>query len=85
MAKVKNNEQKPEVQDSKQNPNVMTMDDVEYDIDSFTDYQNEIWKDIINYLAQQQRLERWKQGQIHMPRISLNDESEEKEAELVEA
>ena len=85
MAKVKNNEQKPEVQDSKQNPNVMTMDDVEYDIDSFTDYQNEIWKDIINYLAQQQRLERWKQGQIHMLRISLNDESEEKEAELVEA
>ena len=85
MAKVKNNEQKPEVQDSKQNPNVMTMDDVEYDIDSFTDYQNEIWKDIINYLSQQQRLERWKQGQIHMLRISLNDESEEKEAELVEA
>ena len=85
MAKVKNNEQKPEVQDSKQKPNVMTMDDVEYDIDSFTDYQNEIWKDIINYLAQQQRLERWKQGQIHMLRISLNDESEEKEAELVEA
>ena len=85
MAKVKNNEQKPEVQDSKQKPNVMTMDDVEYDIDSFTDYQGEIWKDIINYLAQQQRLERWKQGQIHMLRISLNDESEEKEAELVEA
>ena len=85
MAKVKNNEQKPEVQDSKQKPNVMTMDDVEYDIDSFTDYQGEIWKDIINYLTQQQRLERWKQGQIHMLRISLNDESEEKEAELVEA
>jgi len=85
MAKVKNNEQKPEVQDSKQKPNVMTMDDVEYDIDSFTDYQNEIWKDIINYLAQQQRLERWKQGQVHMLRISLNDESVEKEAELVEA
>ena len=85
MAKVKNNEQKSEVQDSKQKPNVMTMDDVEYDIDSFTDYQNEIWKDIINYLAQQQRLERWKQGQIHMLRISLNGESEEKEAELVEA
>ena len=85
MAKVKNNEQKPEVQDSKQKPNVMTMDDVEYDIDSFTDYQNEIWKDIINYLAQQQRLERWKQGQVHMLRISLNGESVEKEAELVEA
>jgi len=85
MAKVKNNEQKPEVQDSKQKPNVMTMDDVEYDIDSFTDYQGEIWKDIINYLAQQQRLERWKQGQVHMLRISLNGESVEKEAELVEA
>ena len=85
MAKVKNNEQKSEVQDSKQKPNVMTMDDVEYDIDSFTDYQGEIWKDIINYLAQQQRLERWKQGQVHMLRISLNGESVEKEAELVEA
>ena len=83
MAEVKDNEQKPEVQDSKQKQNVLTLDNVPYDVDSFTDYQKEIYNDIVNYLAQQQRLERWKQGQIHMLQVSLNGKSEEKvDAEL---
>jgi hypothetical protein len=40
--------------------------------------------DIKNYQAQQNRLERWKQGQIHMLQVSLNGKSEEKVEEEVE-
>jgi len=76
MAKVKDNEQKPEVQDIEHKSDVVTLDDVPYDVDSFTDYQKDIYNDIINYLAQQQRLERWKRGQVYMLRESLNDKHE---------
>ena len=85
MAEVKYNEQKPEVKDSEQKPNVLTLDEVPYDIDSFTDYQKEIVNDIKNYQAQQNRLERWKQGQVHVLRVSLNGQSEEKVEAEVEA
>ena len=85
MAEVKDNEQKPEVQDSEQKQNVLTLDEVPYDIDSFTDYQKEIVNDIKNYQAQQNRLERWKQGQVHVLRVSLNGQSEEKVDKEVEA
>ena len=44
-----------------------------------------IYNDILNYLAQQQRLERWKQGQVHMLRVSLNGEVEENIEAEVEA
>ena len=77
MAKKKDNEQKPEVIDSKQKSPVLTLDEVEYDVSDFTDYQKDIYNDILNYLAQQNRLERWKQGQVHMLRVSLNGEVEE--------
>ena len=77
MAKVKDNEQQPEVIDSEQKSPVLTLDEVEYDVSDFTDYQKDIYNDILNYLAQQQRLERWKQGQVHMLRVSLNGEVEE--------
>ena len=66
MAKVKDNEQQPEVIDSEQKSPVLTLDEVEYDVSDFTDYQKDIYNDILNYLAQQQRLERWKQGQVHI-------------------
>ena len=85
MAKVKDNEQQPEVIDSEQKSDVLTLDDVPYDIADMTDVQKEIVNDIKNYQAQQNRLERWKQGQIHMLQVSLNGQSEEKVDEEVEA
>ena len=85
MAEKKDNEQKPEVIDSKQKSPVLTLDEVEYDVSGFTDYQKDIYNDILNYLSQQQRLERWKQGQVHMLRVSLNGEVEENVEEEVEA
>ena len=85
MAKVKDNEQQPEVIDSEQKSPVLTLDEVEYDVSGFTDYQKDIYNDILNYLAQQQRLERWKQGQVHVLRASLNGQSEEKVEAEVEA
>ena len=85
MAKVKDNEQKPEVIDSEQKSDVLTLDDVPYDIADMTDVQKEIVNDIKNYQAQQNRLERWKQGQVHVLRVSLNGQSEEKVEAEVEA
>ena len=85
MAKVKDNEQQPEVIDSEQKSPVLTLDEVEYDVSGFTDYQKDIYNDILNYLSQQQRLERWKQGQVHMLRLSLFDEAEESVDKEVEA
>ena len=85
MAKVKDNEQQPEVIDSEQKSPVLTLDEVEYDVSDFTDYQKDIYNDILNYLSQQQRLERWKQGQVHMLRVSLNGEVEENMDAEVEA
>ena len=85
MAKVKDNEQQPEVIDSEQKSDVLTLDDVPYDIEDMTAYQKEIVNDIKNYQAQQNRLERWKQGQVHVLRVSLNGQSEEKVDEEVEA
>jgi hypothetical protein len=85
MAKDKDNEQQPEVIDSEQKSPVLTLDEVEYDVSNFTDYQKDIYNDILNYLAQQQRLERWKQGQVHMLRVSLNGEVEESVDKEVEA
>ena len=85
MAKVKDNEQQPEVIDSEQKSDVLTLDEVEYDIADMTDVQKEIVNDIKNYQAQQNRLERWKQGQIYVLRVSLNGQSEEKVDEEVEA
>ena len=84
MAKVKDNEQQPEVIDSEQKSDVLTLDDVPYDIADMTDVQKEIVYDIKNYQAQQNRLERWKQGQIYVLRVSLNGQSEEKVEEEVE-
>ena len=85
MAKVKDNEQQPEVIDSEQQSDVLTLDDVKYDIEEMTAYQKEIVNDIKNYQAQQNRLERWKQGQIYVLRVSLNGQSEEKVEAEVEA
>ena len=85
MAKVKDNEQQPEVIDSEQKSDVLTLDEVEYDVSDFTDYQKDIYNDILNYLAQQNRLERWKQGQIYVLRVSLNGQSEENVEAEVEA
>ena len=85
MAKVKDNEQQPEVIDSEQKSDVLTLDEVEYDIADMTDVQKEIVNDIKNYQAQQNRLERWKQGQVYMLRVSLNGQSEEKVEAEVEA
>ena len=42
MAKVKDNEQQPEVIDSEQKSPVLTLDEVEYDVSDFTDYQKDI-------------------------------------------
>ena len=47
-----------------------------------TDYQKQILEDVNNYQVQINRLERWKQGQVHMLRLSLESEVE---AEVVEA
>ena len=85
MAKVKDNEQQPEVIDSEQKSDVITVDDVPYDYADMTDVQKEIVNDIKNYQAQQNRLERWKQGQIYVLRVSLNGEAEEKVDAEVEA
>ena len=85
MAKVKDNEQQPEVIDSEQKSDVLTLDEVEYDIADMTDVQKEIVNDIKNYQAQQNRLERWKQGQVYILKVSLNGQSEEKVEEEVEA
>ena len=85
MAKVKDNEQQPEVIDSEQKSDVITVDDVPYDYADMTEVQKEIVNDIKNYQAQQNRLERWKQGQIYVLRVSLNGEVEEKVEEEVEA
>ena len=85
MAKVKDNEQQPEVIDSEQKSDVLTLDEVEYDIADMTDVQKEIVNDIKNYQAQQNRLERWKQGQIYVLRVSLNGEVEENVDAEVEA
>ena len=85
MAKVKDNEQKPEVLDSEQKSPVLTLDDVEHNIEGMTDYQKEIVNDINNYQVQQNRLERWKQGQVHVLRASLNGQSEENIDAEVEA
>ena len=85
MAKVKDNEQQPEVIDSEQKSDVLTLDDVPYDIADMTDVQKEIVNDIKNYQAQQNRLERWKQGQIYVLRVSLNGEVEENMDAEVEA
>ena len=46
------------------------------------DYQKQILEDVNNYQVQINRLERWKQGQVHMLRLSLESEVE---AEVVEA
>ena len=85
MAKVKDNEQQPEVIDSEQQSDVITVDDVPYDYADMTEVQKEIVNDIKNYQAQQNRLERWKQGQVHVLRVSLNGQSEEKVEAEVEA
>ena len=72
MAK-KDNEQKP----------VLNLDDKEYVIDDMTDYQKQILDDINNYQVQINRLSRWKAGQVHVLRESLNAKPEV--AEEVEA
>jgi len=77
MAEVKDNEQKPDLQDKEKKPNILTLDDVEYDINNMTDYQKDIINDINNYQVQQSRLERWKQGQIYILQVSLNGQSKE--------
>ena len=61
MAK-KDNEQKP----------VLNLDNKEYVIDDMTDYQKQILDDINNYQVQINRLDRWKAGQVHVLRESLN-------------
>ena len=71
MAKKKDNEQKP----------VLTLDEKEYVIEDMTDYQKQILDDINNYQAQINRLDRWKAGQIHILRESLEAKPEEVEAE----
>ena len=48
MAEVKDNEQKPDLQDKEKKPNILTLDDVEYDINNMTDYQKDIINDINN-------------------------------------
>jgi len=61
---------------------VLNLDDKEYVIEDMTDYQKQILDDVNNYQIQINRLERWKQGQVHMIRLSLKSEVE---AEVVEA
>ena len=61
---------------------VLNLDDKEYVIEDMTDYQKQILDDVNNYQVQINRLERWKQGQVHMIRLSLKSEVE---AEVVEA
>ena len=75
MAK-ENNESKP----------MLNIDGKEYVIDDLTDYQKSILEDINQYKVQIIRLQRWEAGQIMVLRESLKEEeSKEKEPELVEA
>ena len=67
--------------DKKEKP-VLNLDDKEYVIEDMTDYQKLILDDVNNYQVQINRLERWKQGQIHMLRQSLKVEPEVVEAEV---
>ena len=61
---------------------VLNLDDKEYVIEDMTDYQKLILEDVNNYQVQINRLERWKQGQVHMLRQSLEVEPEVVEAEV---
>ena len=61
---------------------VLNLDDKEYVIEDMTDYQKQILEDVNNYQVQINRLERWKQGQVHMLRLSLESKAE---AEVEEA
>jgi hypothetical protein len=79
MAK-KVNEQKPEVQNSKQASTVINVDGVDHNPDNFTEYQKDIYNDIYNYQVQQNRLERWKQGQFHILGMSLKEKVENGES-----
>ena len=67
--------------DIEPNP-VLNLDDKEYVIKDMTDYQKQILEDINNYQVQINRLERWKAGQVHVLRESLNAKPE---PEAVEA
>ena len=67
MAK-KDNEQKP----------VLNFDNKEYLIEDMTDFQKEVLKDINEYQVQMNRLSRWKEGQIHILKESLNNKKEDK-------
>ena len=67
--------------DIEPNP-VLNLDDKEYVIKDMTNYQKEILDDVNNYQVQINRLERWKQGQVHMLRLSLESEVE---PEVIEA
>ena len=67
--------------DIEPNP-VLNLDDKEYIIKDMTDYQKQILDDVNNYQVQINRLERWKQGQVHMLRQSLEVEPEVVEAEV---
>ena len=61
---------------------VLNLDDKEYVIEDMTDYQKLILEDVNNYQVQINRLERWKQGQVHILRLSLESEVETVEAEV---
>ena len=74
MAK-KDNEQKP----------VLNLDDKEYIIEDMTDFQKAILEDINNYQVQINRLDRWKEGLVHVLRESLNAKPEEVEEAEAEA
>tara|TARA_X000001382_G_scaffold59820_1_gene41182 strand:- start:169 stop:390 length:222 start_codon:yes stop_codon:yes gene_type:complete len=61
---------------------VLNLDDKEYAIEDMTDYQKLILEDVNNYQVQINRLERWKQGQVHILRLSLESKVETVEAEV---
>jgi len=61
---------------------VLNLDDKEYVIEDMTDYQKLILEDVNNYQVQINRLERWKQGQVHMLRQSLEVKPEVIKAEV---
>jgi len=61
---------------------VLNLDDKEYVIEDMTDYQKLILEDVNNYQVQINRLERWKQGQVHMLRQSLEVKPEVVKAEV---
>ena len=61
---------------------VLNLDDKEYVIEDMTDYQKLILEDVNNYQVQINRLERWKQGQVHILRLSLESKVETVEAEV---